>query len=65
MTDTTLTKPPTTAPDEPDPFDRDDLPAPPGATGALLRSLLSAHRARVAVAALVLLVKEAAVQAGP
>ncbi|MBP2584845.1 ATP-binding cassette subfamily B protein [Streptomyces sp. PvR006] len=48
-----------------DPFDRDDLPAPPGATGALLRSLLSAHRARVAVAALVLLVKEAAIQAGP
>ncbi|MFE0778245.1 ABC transporter ATP-binding protein, partial [Streptomyces sp. NPDC058861] len=65
MTDTTLTKPPATVPDEPDPFDRDDLPAPPGATGALLRSLLSAHRARVAVAALVLLVKEAAVQAGP
>ncbi|MCD2464299.1 MULTISPECIES: ABC transporter ATP-binding protein [unclassified Streptomyces] len=48
-----------------DPFDRDDLPAPPGATGALLRSLLSAHRARVAVAALVLLVKEGAIQAGP
>ncbi|MFE6068305.1 ABC transporter ATP-binding protein [Streptomyces sp. NPDC056525] len=48
-----------------DPFDRDDLPAPPGATGVLLRSLLSAHRVRVAVAALVLLVKEGAVQAGP
>ncbi|MFH8577314.1 ABC transporter ATP-binding protein [Streptomyces zaomyceticus] len=48
-----------------DPFDRDDLPAPPGATGALLRSLLAGHRARVAMAALVLLVKEGAVQAGP
>ncbi|MEU9854547.1 ABC transporter ATP-binding protein [Streptomyces sp. NPDC047974] len=48
-----------------DPFDRDDLPAPRGATGALLRSLLAGHRFRVAVAALVLLVKEAAVQAGP
>ncbi|MEV4947191.1 ABC transporter ATP-binding protein [Streptomyces sp. NPDC053755] len=48
-----------------DPFDQDDLPAPAGATGALLRSLLSAHRARVAVAALVLLLQQAAVQAGP
>ncbi|MFD6245379.1 ABC transporter ATP-binding protein [Streptomyces roseolus] len=48
-----------------DPFDRDDLPAPRGATGALLRSLLAGHRSAVAVAALVLLVKEAAVQAGP
>ncbi|MFJ8662611.1 ABC transporter ATP-binding protein [Streptomyces sp. NPDC093795] len=48
-----------------DPFDRDDLPAPPGATGALLRSLLTAHRIRVAFAALVILVKEAAIQAGP
>ncbi|MFD8638691.1 ABC transporter ATP-binding protein [Streptomyces zaomyceticus] len=48
-----------------DPFDRDDLPAPPGATGALLRSLLAGHRARVTTAALVLLVKEGAVQAGP
>ncbi|MFE5712991.1 ABC transporter ATP-binding protein [Streptomyces sp. NPDC056501] len=48
-----------------DPFDRDDLPTPPGATGALLRSLLAGHRLRVTAAALVLLVKEAAVQAGP
>ncbi|WP_406133267.1 ABC transporter ATP-binding protein [Streptomyces zaomyceticus] len=64
---TTLTE--RQAPVEPapagDPFDRDDLPAPPGATGALLRSLLAGHRARVAMAALVLLVKEGAVQAGP
>ncbi|KQX14068.1 ABC transporter [Streptomyces sp. Root431] len=60
---TTPTTPPPTPPT--DPFDRDDLPAPPGATGALLRSLLAGHRLRVTVAALVLLLKEAAVQAGP
>ncbi|MFD7866172.1 ABC transporter ATP-binding protein [Streptomyces sp. NPDC059783] len=48
-----------------DPFDRDDLPAPPGATGALLRSLLRPMRGRVALAALFLLVQQAAVQAGP
>ncbi|MER6096749.1 ABC transporter ATP-binding protein [Streptomyces sp. NPDC001728] len=76
MTDSTLTEitdpasaEPQAAPAAPpaagDPFDRDDLPAPPGATGALLRSLLATHRVRVALAALVLLVKEAAVQAGP
>ncbi|GHG04086.1 ABC transporter ATP-binding protein [Streptomyces zaomyceticus] len=64
---TTLTERQAPAEPEPagDPFDRDDLPAPPGATGALLRSLLAGHRARVAIAALVLLVKEGAVQAGP
>ncbi|MEV4938308.1 ABC transporter ATP-binding protein [Streptomyces zaomyceticus] len=64
---TTLTERQAPAEPEPagDPFDRDDLPAPPGATGALLRSLLAGHRARVATAALVLLVKEGAVQAGP
>ncbi|MFD7975750.1 ABC transporter ATP-binding protein [Streptomyces sp. NPDC059071] len=49
----------------PDPFDQDDLPVAPGATGRLLRSLLAAHKARVAVAALVLLVQQAALQAGP
>ncbi|WP_128978696.1 ABC transporter ATP-binding protein [Streptomyces roseicoloratus] len=49
----------------PDPFDQDDLPVAPGATGRLLRSLLAAHRARVVVAALVLLVQQAALQAGP
>ncbi|MFI9112870.1 ABC transporter ATP-binding protein [Streptomyces venezuelae] len=67
MTNTTLTKPQAPAGPAPegDPFDRDDLPAPRGATGALLRSLLAGHRFRVACAALVLLVKEGAVQAGP
>ncbi|WP_309050858.1 ABC transporter ATP-binding protein [Streptomyces sp.] len=75
MTDTTLAQAaeeerpdgsgPAGAPGPGDPFDRDDLPAPRGATGALLRSLLAAHRARVAGAVLVLLLKEGAVQAGP
>ncbi|MFF5422943.1 MULTISPECIES: ABC transporter ATP-binding protein [unclassified Streptomyces] len=75
MTDTTLAQAaeeerpdgsgPAGAPGPGDPFDRDDLPAPRGATGALLRSLLAAHRARVAWAVLVLLLKEGAVQAGP
>ncbi|MEV7871621.1 ABC transporter ATP-binding protein [Streptomyces sp. NPDC088124] len=51
--------------DADDPFGKDALPAPPGATGALLRSLLSARRAKVAVAALLLLLQQAAMQAGP
>ncbi|MEV5201893.1 ABC transporter ATP-binding protein [Streptomyces sp. NPDC053720] len=73
MTSTTATD---TAPAEPtgsagsteragDRFDRDDLPTPAGATGALLRSLLRPYKARVVVAALLLLVQQAAVQAGP
>ncbi|MEV7657171.1 ABC transporter ATP-binding protein [Streptomyces anulatus] len=48
-----------------DPFDRDDLPAPPGATMALLFSLLAPMRGRVAVSALLLLVQQVAMQAGP
>ncbi|MBD0421087.1 ABC transporter ATP-binding protein [Streptomyces sp. TRM S81-3] len=70
-----MTAPATTAPDkeEPadearaadDPFDRDVLPTPPGATGALLRSLLAPMKARVAVTTLLLLLQQAAVQAGP
>ncbi|MFD8936378.1 ABC transporter ATP-binding protein [Streptomyces sp. NPDC059578] len=63
-------QPPTTAADTAapgpgDPFDRDDLPSPRGATGTLLRSLLGPHRRMVAVTALCLLVQQAAVQAGP
>ncbi|WP_330173519.1 ATP-binding cassette domain-containing protein [Streptomyces sp. NBC_01498] len=53
------------APGDDDPFAQDALPAPPGATGALLRSLLRARRGRVALAALFLLLQQAAVQAGP
>ncbi|KAB1143637.1 ABC transporter ATP-binding protein [Streptomyces luteolifulvus] len=55
-------------PEEPaagDPFDRDALPTAPGATGALLRSLLAPMKARVAVTTLLLLLQQAAVQAGP
>ncbi|MER5531570.1 ABC transporter ATP-binding protein [Streptomyces sp. NPDC002677] len=48
-----------------DPFDRDVLPVPPGATAALLRSLLAPMKARVAVTTLLLLLQQAAVQAGP
>ncbi|QGV78404.1 ABC transporter ATP-binding protein [Streptomyces ficellus] len=48
-----------------DAFDRDDLPVDAGATGRLLRSLLAPRRARVGLAALLLLLQQAAVQAGP
>ncbi|MFE0823645.1 ABC transporter ATP-binding protein [Streptomyces sp. NPDC058847] len=48
-----------------DAFDRDVLPSPPGATGTLLRSLLAPVRARVALTAFLLLLQQAAVQAGP
>ncbi|MEV5887496.1 ABC transporter ATP-binding protein [Streptomyces sp. NPDC052020] len=48
-----------------DPFDRDVLPTPPGATAALLRSLLAPMRGRVAVTSLLLLLQQVAVQAGP
>ncbi|MEU6555899.1 ABC transporter ATP-binding protein [Streptomyces sp. NPDC046915] len=56
-----LPRPPAAA----DPFDHDVLPTPPGATAALLRSLLAPMRARVAVTTLLLLFQQAAVQAGP
>ncbi|MFG2379248.1 ABC transporter ATP-binding protein [Streptomyces sp. NPDC048504] len=48
-----------------DPFDHDVLPTPPGATGALLRSLLAPMKARVTVTTLLLLLQQAAVQVGP
>ena len=48
-----------------DPFDRDVLPSPPGATATLLRSLLTPMKARVAFTTLLLLLQQAAVQAGP
>lgn len=46
-------------------FDRDVLPSPPGATAALLRSLLAPRKARVALTTFLLLLQQAAVQAGP
>ncbi|MEE1938701.1 ABC transporter ATP-binding protein [Streptomyces sp. TRM 70361] len=61
--------PPAPAPDGPDgrtdAFDRDVLPAPRGASRRLLGSLLRPHRPWVAVAAVLLLLQQAAVQAGP
>ncbi|MFF3208883.1 ABC transporter ATP-binding protein [Streptomyces sp. NPDC002962] len=63
VTDDDPDVPPRTGAD--DPFDRDVLPTPPGATGALLRSLLEPMRARVALTSLLLLLQQAAVQAGP
>ncbi|MFJ4407583.1 ABC transporter ATP-binding protein [Streptomyces sp. NPDC088910] len=57
---------PTAAPLPPDdPFAKDVLPAPKNAQFTLLRSLLGPHRARVWLAAILLLVQQAAVQAGP
>lgn len=48
-----------------DPFDRDALPTPPGATLALLRSLLTPMKVRVVMTSVLLLLQQAAVQAGP
>lgn len=48
-----------------DPFDQDALPAAPGATRALLISLLRPLRGRALLAVVVLLVQQAAAQAGP
>lgn len=48
-----------------DPFDRDALPSPPGATRSLLLDLLRPMRRRVVVTALLILLQQAAVQAGP
>ncbi|MFE3036923.1 ABC transporter ATP-binding protein [Streptomyces canus] len=51
--------------DTDDGFAQDRLPAPPGATALLLRSLLAPMKRRVAVTTLLLLLQQAAVQAGP
>ncbi|MGX1546638.1 ABC transporter ATP-binding protein [Streptomyces adustus] len=48
-----------------DPFDRDVLPTPPGATATLLRSLLAPMKGRVALTTTLLLLQQAAVQTGP
>ncbi|MEU3753806.1 ABC transporter ATP-binding protein [Streptomyces olivoreticuli] len=48
-----------------DPVGQDVLPAPKGASRALLRSLLAPARGAVRLAVLVLLLQQAAVQAGP
>ncbi|UCM90607.1 ABC transporter ATP-binding protein [Streptomyces marincola] len=49
----------------PDPFGQDTLPAPPGASRRLLGSLIRPHRARIVLAAFLLLAQQAAVQAVP
>ncbi|TXC93564.1 ABC transporter ATP-binding protein [Streptomyces sp. ISID311] len=46
-------------------FAHDALPAPRGASRSLLASLLAPHRRRVAAVAVLLLLQQAAVQAGP
>ncbi len=48
-----------------DPYDRDVLPAPPGASRALLNELVGPHRVGAWFAAVLLVVQQAAVQAGP
>ncbi|MFI2202455.1 ABC transporter ATP-binding protein [Streptomyces sp. NPDC020192] len=77
MTTTTDTSTPTAEDDElpdyrghradgpDDAFDRDVLPTPPGATATLLRSLLEPMKAQAALTTVLLLLQQAAVQAGP
>ncbi|MGW0980140.1 ABC transporter ATP-binding protein [Streptomyces xiamenensis] len=55
----------TPPPAAPDPIAQDRLPAPRSAPRELLFSLLRPHRARVALAAIVLLAQQAAVQGTP
>ncbi|GAB7030921.1 ABC transporter ATP-binding protein [Streptomyces sp. NPDC021749] len=52
-------------PEGDDAFERDRLPAPRNAARSLLGSLLAPHRRRVGAVALLLLLQQAAVQAGP
>ncbi|WEH39572.1 ABC transporter ATP-binding protein [Streptomyces sp. AM 2-1-1] len=56
---------PDVSPESGDAFDRDVLPTSPGATRALLASLLRPLRGRVLTTVVLLLVQQAAVQAGP
>ncbi len=56
---------PPRSPEPADPFTQDRLPAPKGAARSLLASLLAPHRPRVWAAAVLLLLQQAAVQAGP
>ncbi|MFI9243074.1 ABC transporter ATP-binding protein [Streptomyces sp. NPDC053086] len=69
MTATTTSTPAADEPARPqdagDPFDRDVLPTPPGATAALLRSLLAPMKGRAALTTLLLLLQQAVMQAGP
>ncbi|MFB7663071.1 ABC transporter ATP-binding protein [Kitasatospora sp. NPDC056138] len=49
----------------PPPDEGEDIPVPPGAARTLLRELLGPHRRRIAVAMLVVMVQQAALQSGP
>ncbi|MFI6443003.1 ABC transporter ATP-binding protein [Kitasatospora sp. NPDC050543] len=49
----------------PPPADEEDIPVPPGAARTLLGSLLGPHRGKIVLAMLVILVQQAALQAGP
>ncbi|MFI9270342.1 ABC transporter ATP-binding protein [Kitasatospora sp. NPDC052896] len=55
----------TTVVEEPIVTDDEDIPVPPGASRALLRSLLAPHRRRVVLAMLQIMVQQAALQSGP
>ncbi|QIK06495.1 ABC transporter ATP-binding protein [Streptomyces sp. ID38640] len=57
--------PPESGGPAPDAFAHDALPAPKGASRSLLASLLAPHRRRVGAVAVLLLLQQAAVQAGP
>ncbi|MFD5394405.1 ABC transporter ATP-binding protein [Streptomyces sp. NPDC127097] len=58
-------EPPESAGLAPDALAQDALPAPKGAARTLLASLLAPHRRRVGLVAVLLLLQQAAVQAGP
>ncbi|MEZ0065897.1 ATP-binding cassette subfamily B protein [Streptacidiphilus sp. MAP12-20] len=45
--------------------DGEDIPVPPGAPRALLRSLLGPHKARIALAMVMIMIQQAALQVGP
>ncbi|REK91245.1 ABC transporter ATP-binding protein [Streptomyces inhibens] len=66
MTTTTTGQPPHPQQPEPgDSFAQDHLPTPKGASRSLLASLLAPHRRRLWAVAVVLLLQQATVQAGP
>jgi ATP-binding cassette subfamily B protein len=62
-TEETSAEPRTAA--EPNPADGEDIPVPPGAPRALLRSLMGPHRTRIVIAMVMISVQQAALQIGP
>lgn len=53
------------APAETSPTEGEEIPVPPGAPRALLRSLMGPHRRRIVTAMLMITVQQAALQVGP